>query len=147
MSYVIQSDAQLKARVRTATQYANNEDELADSDLDNIVDDAKLKVYLETGTDQWYTDSGIGLVLYAYTCMRAKAAVENISIEKYTLGNETVTMRNADPEDSQQIQQWADDIRTGLSASSLNTTSKPTIVNTSEYIGENYIGDYDHEYW
>lgn len=144
MTYHITDDSTLKTRVRSATGYADNEDELLESDLDNLLNDAKLRVFLETQSEAWYTDKGLGMVLLAYTNMRAKAAVENFAIDGYTLGNETVKTRNATPEQSQQIQQWADDVLAGLNASSLDSTTKLTVGNTSGYIGEHY---YDSTYY
>lgn len=146
----ITDDTTLKSRVRNATGYEDNQDELPETQLDSIVNDAKLKVAIKTGSEAWYTDRGLSLVLYAYTCMRAKAAVENIAIVSYSLGNESVNMRNADPEDSQQIQQWADDIRDGLDASDADTKQRLSMANTSGYIGEQYIktgiiDDHDHD--
>lgn len=144
MTYIITSDEQLKDRVLSATQYDEDDFTRTDTDLDNLIDDAKLKVFVKTGSDAWYTDSGIGMALYAYTCMRAKAAVENISIEGYTLGNETVKMHNATPEQSQQIQQWVDDIADGLgSSTAVNSAGSTGVINTSGYIGETYVDDYE----
>ncbi|UBF23166.1 hypothetical protein M1M34_gp015 [Haloarcula tailed virus 2] len=141
-SFSITSDPELKTRVRSATDYNDDEDEgILDSDLDNIIKDAKSKVFLETGSKAWYTDDGLGFALIAYTCMRTKAQVENFAISSYTLGNETVNTRNATPEQSQQIQQWADDVRTGMNASELDGSTKPKMQNTSGYIGEDYVYD------
>lgn len=132
------TDAELKTAVRAETQYEDTTDELPDSDLDTLVERAKAKVELETGSSKWYSDDGLGFALVAYTCMRAKAAMENATIERYTLGDHSVTVHNADPDTSQQIQQWGDDVRTGLNASSADTSQRPTMKNTSGYIGESY---------
>lgn len=141
-SFSVTSDTELKDRVRSATDYADDSEEgIADSDLDNIIKDAKSKVFLETRSKSWYTNDGLGFALIAYTCMRAKAQVENFAISSYELGNESVTTRNATPEQSQQIQQWADDVRTGLNASELDKSTKQKMRNTSGYIGENYVYD------
>ena len=139
-SFGITEDSELKERARSATGYADDSDEgILESDLDNIVKDAKTKVYLETQSTDWYSDDGLGFSLLAYTCMRTKATVENFAIVKYSLGNESVTTRNATPEQSQQIQQWADDVRSGLNASSLDKSTKPKMQNTSGFVGEDYV--------
>lgn len=132
------SDSDVKTAVRAETQYADNVDELPDSELSTLIERAKHRVALETGSTAWYSDSGMGLVLIAYTCMRAKAAVENAAIVSYSLGDESVQLRNATPETSQQIQQWADDVRVGMSASSVDSSSRIKPRNTSGYIGETY---------
>lgn len=132
------SDSDVKTAVRAETQYADNVDELPDAELTTLIERAKHRVALETGSTDWYTDSGMGLVLIAYTCMRAKAAVENAAIVSYSLGDESVQLRNATPETSQQIQQWADDVRVGMSASSVDSSSRIKPRNTSGYIGETY---------
>lgn len=135
----ITSDEELKDRVRADTQYDDNPDELPESTLDVIIETAKLRVKLKAGTDEWYEDDGLGLVLHAYTCMRAKVAVENVNIEEYQLGNQRVRTRNADPETSQQMQQWADDIVVGLQGSDRYNPQRPALQNSSSYIGGQYI--------
>lgn len=133
------SDNDVKSAVRAETQYEDNEDELPEVDLTLLIERAKHRVSLETGSTDWYTDSGMGMVLIAYTCMRAKAAVENAAIVSYSLGDESVQLRNADPETSQQIQQWADDVRVGLEASSVDASQRLKPRNSSSYIGETYV--------
>lgn len=133
------SNADVKAAVRAETQYEDNPDELPDAELDTLLERAKHRVSLETGSTDWFSDSGMGLVLIAYTCMRAKAAVENASIVSYSLGDESVQLRNADPETNQQIQQWADDVRVGLNASTVDSSTRLKPKNTSGYIGETYV--------
>lgn len=134
-----QDDSDVETAVRAETQYDDNADELPSSDLQNLIGRAKHRVSLETGDTSWYSDSGLGLVLIAYTCMRAKAAVENAFIESYSIGDQDVTVRNADPETSQQIQQWAEDVRVGLDASSADTHTGPLPRNTSDYVGRDHI--------
>ena len=139
MAVNITSDTELKQKVRADTQYDDNTDELPESTLDVLIETAKLRVKLKTGSDEWFTDAGLGLVLLAYTCMRAKVAVENVNIEEYQLGNQRVRTRNADPETSQQMQQWAEDIRVGLNASDTYKPQRPGLQNSSSYIGDDYI--------
>lgn len=136
---VLDSDAKLKSAVRAETQYGDNSNELPDSELETIMENAKRRVYLETGSKAWYTDEGMGLVLLAYTCMRAKSAVENIPIAGYTIGDEQIQTRQANPDDSAQFQQWAEDIRVGLDASDVDSSSRQQIGNTSSYIGTDYV--------
>lgn len=138
------SNVEVKDAVRAETQYEDSERELPEQDLNSILERAKHRVSLETDSTNWYSDSGIGMVLIAYTCMRAKAAVENAFVQSYSLGDQQVTVRNADPETSQQIQQWAEDVRVGLNASSLDAEQGPTPTNTADYIGETYYEPAEH---
>lgn len=140
-SFDITTDEELTARVRSETSYENTPDELPQAQLDEIIEGAKHKTFLETGQDTWFSDSGLGFALAAYVKMRAKASVENFAIQNYNLGDQQVTTRNADPDDSQQIQQWADDVATGLENSSdvTSTGGDPTISNTAGYIGDDHI--------
>lgn len=129
-------DDELTAQVRAETSYDDTPDELPQSQLDTIIGRSKGRVELRTGSDQWYADNGLGFALVSYVCMRAKAAVENISLSEYTFGAETVEFDVDDPEDSQQLQQWADDIRTGLDNSTIDISGEePDISNTADYIG------------
>lgn len=137
------SDSELRQRVRDETSYEDHADELPQSQLDGIIGAAKGRLELETGSDQWYSDDGLGFALAAYTCMRAKAAVENVSMSSYSIGDEQVSFESASPEDSQQLQQWAEDVTVGLDASSLDTAQGPVPTNTADYVGESYIHE-DH---
>lgn len=139
MTVNITSDEELKQKVRAETQYGDSSDELPDERLDVLIETAKLRVKLKTGSEDWYCDDGLGLVLMAYTAMRAKAAVENVHIEEYQLGNQRVRTRNTNAETSQQMQQWAEDIRLGLEASDTYKSQRPGLQNTSSYIGDDYI--------
>jgi hypothetical protein len=132
-------DDDVLAAVRAETSYENTSDELPDTQLSEILERAKHRVALETGSTSWYSDSGLGLVLIAYTCMRAKSAVENIPLSSYSIGDEAISFNTDDPEDSQQLQQWADDVRVGLDASSLDTKQGVGMKNTADYIGEDYV--------
>jgi hypothetical protein len=144
-SYDITSDTELKAAVRAETSYEDTADELPDSQLTDLIDRAKHKTALETGSEKWYSDSGLGFALVAYTCMRAKSAVENAPIVQYNLGDESVQLRNADPDTSQQVQMWASDVQTGLDASAVDQNTGPQMTNTSSYIGEDYVYDDDYD--
>lgn len=139
------SDTELKNQVRDITSYEDTDDELPSSQLDGIVDRSKAAMELETGSDQWYSDDGLGFALAAYVAMRAKAAIENVPLASYSIGDEQVTFDDDTVENSAQYQQWADDIRTGLDASDLDEQRGVTFKNSSSYIGESYIDDYDYE--
>lgn len=133
------TDSELKTIVRDETSYDNTEDELPDTQLDTIVERAKGKVELTTGSNAWYSDDGLGYALAAYTSMRAKAAVENVPLSGYSLGDERVSFSSDDPEASQQLNQWAGDVKDGLEASDADEAQGPTPTNTAGYIGESHI--------
>lgn len=133
------TDAELTDAVRGETSYEDTPDELPQSQLDTIIERAKGKLELTTGSDQWYSDDGLGFALVAYTSMRAKAAVENVPLGSYSIGDEQVTFDTDDPEDSQQLQQWAEDVRDGLNGSDLDTAQGLTMENSSGYIGGSHV--------
>lgn len=76
--------------------------------------------------------------------MRAKAAVENVPLSGYSIGDERVSFDADDPSVSQQLQQWAEDVNDGLDYSNVDSSQGPTPTNTSGYIGESYIHEQDY---
>lgn len=133
----ITSDAELITRVRAATGY--EESDLPTTDIDSIISTAKLRLSSETDASDWYTDSGLGLALFAYTCMRVKAAVENIPLQSYSLGDESVSFTTGDETNSIQLNQWAEDVRVGLESSDAVTESARLASNSADYIGSTSI--------
>lgn len=138
------SDSELVQIVRGETGYEDTPDELPSSDMDVVIGQSKARMELETGSTAYYSDDGLGFALAAYTKMRAKAAVENVSLASYTIGDEQVSFHNADPETSQQLQQWAEDVRVGLDSSSVDSDTGLKPRNSSGYIGEQYGRDPHH---
>lgn len=138
-------DTELEQIVRGETGYEDADGELPQSDMEVVIEQSKGRMELETGSDAYYTDDGLGYALAAYTKMRAKASVENVPLSSYNIGDEQVSFDTDDPEDSHQLQQWAEDVRVGLDASDLDTASGPTMQNTSGYIGESYVRE-EHGY-
>lgn len=137
-------DSELRDVVRAETSYENTDDELPQSQLDNLIERSKAKLELETGVNSWYSNDGIGFALVAYTCMRAKAAVENISMSSYSIGAEDVEFHHADPEDNMQMQQWADDVNTGLDATDVDDSGNLQMADGAGYMGESYYYDSHH---
>lgn len=131
-----EDDSDLRTIVRAETGYEDNVDEFPQSDLDTIIEQSKGRVELKTGSDKWYSDNGLGFSLAGYAKMRAKAAMENVPLSSYTLGAEQVSFNEADPETSQQLQEWAEDVRVGLDASSVDDDTGKMPSNTAGYIGE-----------
>lgn len=137
--YKIQSDGELKSRVRHATGYTDTSKVSAQA-MASMLQDAKFELFVETGSDAWYSDDGITLALYGYYCLTLKASVENIDITGYELGNEQVEKDIKDPEASQQIQRWVSLVRKGLDKSDADTNAKDmTMSNSTGYIGETSV--------
>jgi hypothetical protein len=109
--------------------------------LTHLIERSKAKLELETGVSSWFSNDGIGFALVAYTCMRAKAAVENISMSSYEIGAEQVDFHHADPEDNMQMQQWADDVNTGLDATDVDDSGNLQMADGAGYMGESYYYD------
>lgn len=146
-SFAVTSDEELLDAVRGKTSYTDSADEWPgsyDSDAEEItdqagsnIDDAKRILYMRTGSDKWYSDLAYGQALVAMSAMKAKEAVENINIETYGIGDETLSFSNADPEDSQQIISWSSEVNEALNKSDVKFDNEQDIqfTNTSAYIG------------
>lgn len=136
--FAITSDSELQAAVRDATSYDDNEDELPSSQLEGLVDDAKREMYGRTGSQQWYSDVNYGQALKAWTQIIVKAAVENINIESYSIADESISLSNADPDDSQQIRLWMNQVSRALDQAEdagFKRSQDLSFSNTSAYIG------------
>lgn len=135
--FAITSDGELQTAVRDATSYSDTSDELPSTQLDGLIDDAKRELYGRTGSDKWYTDVNYGQALKAWTCIIVKAAVENINIESYNIADESISLSNADPDDSQQIQLWMNQASRGLrqADTEFENSQDLSFSNTSSYIG------------
>lgn len=131
------TDTELDSRVRSETGYEDNTDGLPASDLTDIRETAKARLSLKTGTAEssLYNTKGLQFALLGLTAIHAKAAVENVVIESYDIGDESVTIRSDDPDDSQQIQTWATWVSEGLSDADAGGGTQ-VMSNTSSYIGE-----------
>lgn len=137
-----ESDDDLKSIVRGETSYDDTDDELPESQLDTVIERAKGRMEMETGSTAWYSDKGLGFALGAYACMRAKSAVENVPLADYSIGDEDVSFADTDPETSQQLRQWADDVAAGVNYSDLDDPQGLTLSNSTSYIGDTYIPDH-----
>lgn len=135
--FAIENDSELKSAVRDATSYDNTEDELPSTQLDGLVDDAKREMYGRTGSEDWYGDVNYGQALKAWACIVVKSAVENINIESYSIADESITLSNANPDDSQQIQLWMNQVSRALNQAEVGFEHKQDLglSNTSAYIG------------
>lgn len=135
--FAVTDDDELETAVRDKTSYDDVADEWPQSQATGNINDAKRVLYMKTDSDKWYNDVAYGQALVAMTAMKAKEAVENINIESYGIGDESLRFSNADPDSSQQIQSWSSEVNEGLAESKLNFEKKQdlTLRNTSSYIG------------
>lgn len=135
--FAIENDAELKSAVRDTTSYDSTEDELPAAQLDGLLDDAKRKMYGTTGSDQWYEDVNYGQALKSWVAIIAKAAVENININSYSIADESISLSNADPDESQQILVWMEEVSRALRDSEVNFEKSQDLSfsNSSAYIG------------
>lgn len=136
-NFALENDPELKDAVRDTTSYAETNDELPPAQLDGLLDDAKREMYGRTGSQDWYTDVNYGQALKSWTCIISKAAVENINIDSYNIADETISLSNADPDDSQQIRVWMNQVSRSLRQSDVQFENSQDLSfsNTSAYIG------------
>jgi hypothetical protein len=136
-SFAVTNDSELEAAVRDKTSYEDNPDEWPSTQADGNIEGAKRELYIKTGSDQWYSDLAYGHALVAMTALKAKEAVENINIDSYGIGNQSLSFNNADPDDSQQIRAWSAEVDEALSESDVSFDKKQDLPlrNTSSYIG------------
>jgi hypothetical protein len=144
-SFAVTDDEELLAAVRGKTSYADSNDEwpgsyssgdITDQAGENV-DDAKRLLYVKTGSQQWYDDTAYGQALVAMTALKAKEAVENVNIDSYGIGDETLSFTDADPDDSQQIQAWSSEVNDMLSKAEVQFDHEQDLSfsNTTAYIG------------
>ena len=136
-SFALTDDTELKEAVRDATSYDDAEDGIPESQLDGLLEQSKRHLYGKTGSDEWYNDVNYGQALQSWTAIIVKAAVENINIDQYDIANESISLTNADPDDSQQIRLWMSEYSRSLKQSevSFERTQDLSFSNTSSYIG------------
>jgi len=136
-NFALTSDEELKTAVRDITSYDDSADGVPESQLDGLLDDAKRNLYGRTGSDKWYDDVNYGQALKAWTAIVVKAAVENINITSYNIADESISLSNADPDSSQQIQLWMNETHRALNQSEVSFSRAQDISfsNTSAYIG------------
>lgn len=135
--FAITNDIELEEAVRDKASYADTGDEWPNSQASGNIQDAKRVLYMKTGSDRWYDDLAYGQALVAMTAMKAKEAVENINIQSYGIGDETLSFTDADPDSSQQIRSWSSEVEEALDESELTFEKKQRLgmTNTSSYVG------------
>lgn len=126
-NYDISEKSELKDAVRGETLYADEADELPASKLDQIISNAQMLIHAKTGSDQWYSDRGMGLVLLGYTCAKAKAAVENMTVQSLSLDPISIEARDSRGNEVQ-FTQYEEMISVGMTATDVSLDrSNPTL--------------------
>jgi len=135
-NYAVTDDTDAQEAVRAITTYQDQPDEVPQSELQSLLQRAKADLQVKTGSYKWYRDFAYGNALVYHTAILTKAAVENIEIAQYEIGDEVIETRNAET-DSQQLSLWAERVKEGLDNSDLNFDRDPNLNlrNTSSYIG------------
>lgn len=136
-SFAVTNKSELLHAVRDKTSYSNTTDEWPKEQAEGNLKDAQRILYMRTGSKEWFDEVAYGQALVALTAMKAKEAVENVNIDSYGIGNETLSFANADPDDSQQIRSWSSEINEGLNVSDISFEKEQDLQfnNVSSYIG------------
>ena len=133
-AFAPKTDADVRRLVRTLTQYDDTDDELPTDTLQQQLEVAKLRLYNRVGSDEFYTDAGLGQALIAATAILSKAAVENHSIARFEVADIRVEMDSTGSDDDErQYHEWAQMMERGIDRSDATPTSGPS--NTASYIG------------
>lgn len=113
-SFSVTSDSDVITRVRIITGYDDQPDEIPQTTMSGLLDAAMAKLYSDIQTTAWYSDHNIGQALVYTLCIMSKLRVENYSVKKWSLGNESLTTLNANPDEEGQLQEWNDEINDNL---------------------------------
>jgi hypothetical protein len=112
--YDITNDTELRAAVRTETQY--DDARLSTEDLKGLVDSAKRVLALRAEATDFYGDRGLSVALLGVVCAKAKGAVENSPVRVKNISQDDVTFRTSDGS-SLQVGQYETMVQVGLSNS------------------------------
>lgn len=137
-SYDIADDDDLYSRVRSETQYAETSDELDQPTLLTLVENAKYELDVKAGvsSSDFYSDKGVTLALLGLTCIKAKASVENITVNGWTIGGGDVSVEVDDPDaEDYNFARFEAMMNDGLVESdTASGSSFPTNINSGAYI-------------
>lgn len=134
IDYTVDSEADLKQLARGITGYEDTPDELPASDMSTLIQVAAMNVQNDTGSEKWFSDSGLGQALLFTLSVRAKERVENYSVSSWSVGDQTINVQGAGDDEQAQFQNWNEQINKGLEASDVVTTGFAP-KNNSSYIG------------
>lgn len=112
--FTVTSDTDLVDRVRFITGYEDDPKELPSSDMDGLIQAAKSDVYSEAETTEWYDEHHLSEVLVYTTCIKCKLHIENYSVSKWSIGNESVSTLQAVPDEEGQLMEWYSEVEDNL---------------------------------
>jgi hypothetical protein len=131
----IADKSELKSRVRSKTLYDDSPQELQSSELDNLVHDAMLRLDSEAGVSSFFADVHVQRAILYASCIEAKAAIENYSVDSWDVGAGRIDVSGAGDPDQFQFQDWADQVAAGLAKSDEATVDDmPTNINNYAFI-------------
>lgn len=125
-------DADAIDLIRTITDY--DATVVAKTELEQHLRLAKLRLGNRVDSTEWYDDSGLGQALVYTAAIFLKGAVENYSVDSYSLGDIDIEVEDGTEEDKAQLQQWMRAADRGIQNSSV-TGPQNRFSNTTSYIG------------
>lgn len=133
-TYDITTRGELMEAVRSETLYSDESDELPQDHLDQLVANAMMLVHAKAGSDQWFSDRGMGLILLGYTCAKAKAAVENMTVDEFSLDPIRIVARDSSGNEVQ-FSQYEQMVKTGLQSTDVTLDrGQPTLSVSNSWI-------------
>jgi hypothetical protein len=135
VQYAPSDETELIEQVRALTLYDDTRDELPNATLQTQIGVAQMMLKNKTGSENFYSDSGLGQALLGTTAILAKAAVENYSVDRWSVGADDIDVSGAGDADQMQFEMWNKLINEGLSDSSTQKTASPVPRNSANYIG------------
>ena len=134
--YAPADEDELLTQVRALTLYDDTRDELPNATLQTQIGVAQMMLKNKTGSENFYTDSGLGQALLGTTAILAKAAVENYSVDRWSVGADDIDVSGAGEADQMQFEMWNTLVNEGLSDSdTTKRTTSPVLRNSANYIG------------
>lgn len=112
--FEITDETELKSRVRDTSLYADNPDEVTSTELTSHIHNAQLRLVNETGSQAWYSDTGLMQALLYSTLIEAKLAIENYSVSSWDVGAGRIDVSGAGDNDQAQFEQWAEWVSQGI---------------------------------
>lgn len=132
-SFVPSDDSAAMSMVRTMTNYDGPADGVDDAALAMQLRLSKTRLYNLTGVEDVYSDSGLAQTLVAATAIYTKAAVENYSIQSWSIGDQQIETGAFDNPESAQFTMWHQLHLEGLRSSDATDSMTPS--NTARGVG------------
>lgn len=129
IEFTVDDDSDIKKYVRGVTFYDDTRNELPEAKLETQIELAKnrLSVKYGIGSTDYFNDDNLAQALIYGTAIYCKGAVENYSVGSWDFGDERIESHDIPPEESIQLNQWANAVDDALdnSDSVQNNTGGP----------------------